>query len=180
MSQAYRRKKNPELVRQLLIQSAIRHALENGLGRVSVEAVAFDAGVTKGGLFHHFPSKQALIDAVFQYLLQEYEAELKAIMSADPGPYGRFTRAYVRSVFDVSAPSRCGTLWMATLTASPLRQVWATWFNLQVSRYGETSLQLENARFAADGIWLGHMSGVVPDNSGTFLRYLIEMTRLEK
>lgn len=178
MTNAHRRKKNPELVRMQLIRSARKLALENGLGRVGVDAVATDAGVTKGGLFHHFPSKQALIDAVFEHMLDEFGADLDARMAADPEPYGRFTRAYVLSVFEVGADAQWGPLWMATLTDPQLRQMWGTWFNAQLARSGEYDLPLENARFAADGIWLGHMFGVTPHDAESFRHRLIEMTRL--
>ena len=77
MTNAHHRKKNPEQVRLRLLQSARRLALENGLGAVSIEVVAAEAGVTKGGLFHHFPNKKALIDAVFQHMLRDFEADLE-------------------------------------------------------------------------------------------------------
>lgn len=160
-----------------LIESARKLALENGLGSVGVEAVAADAGVTKGGLFYHFPSKQALIDAVFQHMLDEFGADLDARMAADPQPYGRFTRAYVQSVFEVGADAQWGPLWMATLNDPQLRQMWGVWFNAQLTRHEEYALPLENARFAADGIWLGHMFGVAPHNAESFRRHLIDMTR---
>lgn len=177
MTDAHRRKKNPELVRMQLVESARKLALENGLGSVGVDAVATDAGVTKGGLFHHFPSKQALIEAVFQYMLDEFGTDLDARMAADPESYGRFTRAYVLSVFDVGTEDQWYPLWMSTLTDPKLRQLWGAWFNAQLARYEEYDLLLENARFAADGIWLGHMFGVTPHNAESFRHHLIDMTR---
>jgi AcrR family transcriptional regulator len=177
MADAHRRKKSPERVRIQLLESARRLALKNGLGAVGVEAIAADAGLTKGGLFHHFPSKQALIDAVFQHLLQEFEADLEKRMAADPDEHGRFTRAYVRSVFEDGAEAQWGALWIATLTDPDLRRTWGTWFNSRVAQSGETDLQLENARFAADGVWLGHMFGFAPSAPDAFERHLIEMTK---
>lgn len=180
MAVAHHRKKRPELVRAQLIDSAKRLALANGLAAASVEAVAADAGVTKGGLFHHFPNKQALVDAVFQHLLEEFEADLEARMAADPEPRGRFTRAYVASVFDVGAEAQWGSLWIATLTDSRLRKIWGAWVTAQISRYGETGVPLENARFAADGVWLGQMFGVASDSPDALRHHLIEMTYSQK
>lgn len=177
MADAHRRKKNPELVRVQLLESARRLAMENGLGAVGVEAVAVDAGVTKGGLFHHFPSKQALIDAVFEHLLQEFEADLERRIAADPDEHGRFTRAYIRSVFEDGAEAQWGPLWIATLTDPELRRTWGSWFNSRVAKSGETDLQLETARFSTDGVWLGQMFGVPPSFPNTFEQHLIEMTR---
>lgn len=180
MTEAHHRKKQPEQVRAQLIDNAKRLALQGGLAAVSVEAVATAAGVTKGGLFHHFPSKQALIDAVFQHLLEEFEADLQARMAADPEPCGRFTRAYVASVFDVGADAQWGPLWIATLTDPRLRKIWGGWITTQISTYGEAGLLLETVRFAADGVWLGHMFGVAPADPDALRHHLIEKTFVRK
>ncbi|MGO7697024.1 TetR/AcrR family transcriptional regulator, partial [Rhizobium leguminosarum] len=58
------RKKQPDVVRQALLDCATKLALEHGLAAVSFQAVASAAGVTKGGLFHHFPYKRLLIGEV--------------------------------------------------------------------------------------------------------------------
>lgn len=177
MSRAHQRKKDPEKVRVQLIESARRLAMENGLAGVSVDAVAKDAGVTKGGLFHHFPNKQVLVDSVFRHMLTEFQDELEARMSADSELYGRFTRAYIRSVFDIGAREQGSSLWIATVTDPQLRQMWGQWFNTQIIRHGETDIQLEKARFAADGIWLGQMTGVLPEHTETLRAHLINMTK---
>ena len=96
--------------------------MKNGLSGVNVEAVATEVGVTKGGLIHHFPNKQILVDSVFRHMLTEFEADLDARMSVDPAPYGRFTRAYILSVFDFGAHGQWGPLWIATATDPQLRQ----------------------------------------------------------
>jgi len=95
MSIANRRQKNPQLVRSQLIESAVELALESGLNAVSLEAVASRAGVTKGGLLHHFANKQLLIDAVFDELVLDFETALRARMANDQETRGRFTRAYL-------------------------------------------------------------------------------------
>ncbi|EOF7835981.1 TetR/AcrR family transcriptional regulator, partial [Salmonella enterica] len=66
MSMAHQRKKDPEKVRLKLIESARKLAMENGLAGVNVEAVAAEAGVSRGELVHHFPNKQVLVDSVFR------------------------------------------------------------------------------------------------------------------
>ena len=63
MTNAHERKKQPEVVRRNLLDCAAKLAAEQGVAALSVQAVADAAGVTKGGLFHHFPSKQVLLEA---------------------------------------------------------------------------------------------------------------------
>lgn len=152
MINAHRRKKDPEKVRMNLIESAKRLAQKNGFSAVRLDAVASDAGVTKGALFHHFRNKQALVTAVFEHLLQEFKHDLIIKMASDPDAYGRFTRAYVRLVFETSADSDYGPLWLTTLSEPDLRMTWGKWLNDLLLIYGELDLPLESARFAADGI----------------------------
>lgn len=49
MSEAHRRKKNPELVRSQLVESAVQLALKQALSNVSIDAVTKAAWVTHGG-----------------------------------------------------------------------------------------------------------------------------------
>src|SRR5581483_4435078 len=51
---AYTRAKQPEQVRRALLDCAATIAMDHGVSGITVQAVAAAAGVTKGGLFHHF------------------------------------------------------------------------------------------------------------------------------
>ena len=51
--------------RQRLIEVA-RRAFTAGEGKVSLEAVARDAGVGIGTLYRHFPTREALVEAVYR------------------------------------------------------------------------------------------------------------------
>src|SRR3546814_10243849 len=72
MSLSHQRKKQPELVRRSLIDCAARIVAEAGVGGATIQAVADAAGVTKGGLLHHFPSKQIRSE--------EHTSELQSLM----------------------------------------------------------------------------------------------------
>ena len=65
MNNAHQRPKEPVRVRRALLDAAQQIAVAQGLQNVTVQAVAQAAGVTKGGLLHHFASKQRLLDALF-------------------------------------------------------------------------------------------------------------------
>ena len=76
---AYTRAKQPEQVRRALLDHAAAIAMDHGVSGITVQAVAAAAGVTKGGLFHHFGSKQALIEGLFADLLARVDAEIDAL-----------------------------------------------------------------------------------------------------
>jgi len=48
--------------------------MEQGAGNITLEQVAQAAGVSKGGLLYHFPSKEALLLAMGERYLQTFEA----------------------------------------------------------------------------------------------------------
>ena len=179
MAEAHRRKKNPELVRAQLIESAIELAHQQGLSGVGVEAVSKASGVTRGALFHHFPNKQSLVDVVFQQLLKQFAEELQAKMSLDPEPYGRFTRAYLELAISDESDPGAQALWMSTVTDPSLQAVWSAWFKDQLAHYGqdEQGVDLEIVRFAADGLWLGVLVQIRPAQREAFLARLLPMTK---
>ncbi|KKB08330.1 TetR/AcrR family transcriptional regulator [Devosia chinhatensis] len=51
--------------RSALLDAAERVVLREGAGQLTMDAVAAEAGVSKGGVLYAFPSKDALIDALF-------------------------------------------------------------------------------------------------------------------
>lgn len=73
-------KKDPIRLYQQLLESAAMIAGRDGIAALSLNAVAREAGVSKGGLLHHFPNKQALIYALFARLLAIMEEAIAALM----------------------------------------------------------------------------------------------------
>ena len=160
------RKKQPEEVRRKLLDSAASLAVEQGLASVSIQAVADAAGVTKGGLFHHFPNRQALIDAVSQDLLAQLDVEIDRHLLADKGGRGTFTRAYVRAMFDdraLGSKSPWAALTMSLIADPGSSRAWDAWLNARLVRHAATDsgTLLEVVRLAADGAWLAQV--VRPD-----------------
>ena len=63
--------------RERILQAAAELAWETGPGNLSLDAVAAKAGVSKGGLLYHFPSKSKLLEATVETFVQEYDLTLK-------------------------------------------------------------------------------------------------------
>jgi AcrR family transcriptional regulator len=64
--------------RSRILHAAEVHAREVGPGRLSLEAVAARAGVSKGGLLYHFPSKARLMEALVEHSLGRVDAAMAA------------------------------------------------------------------------------------------------------
>lgn len=73
-----------------IVEAAMRVAEEQGLSAVTIDAVAEQAGITKGGLLYHFPSRTALLSGVYEQLAADWEKEM---VSAAGKPASEATRA---------------------------------------------------------------------------------------
>jgi AcrR family transcriptional regulator len=70
-----------QATRTALIDAAIERFAADGLG-ASFDAVAADVGVTKGALYHHFGSKEGLVEAVYKEAIGRHAERVEAA-SAD-------------------------------------------------------------------------------------------------
>jgi len=63
--------KQPDLTREKLLQSAFCEIHRQGFQAASIANILQDTGLTKGALYHHFPTKQALGLAVIEEVIRE-------------------------------------------------------------------------------------------------------------
>ena len=179
------RKKQPAHVKELLLEAAGAIAAARGVEAITLEGVARDAGVSKGGLLHHFPSRRALIEAACGALLAQWDEGIARLMATDPVAEGRFSRAYIRSVLadaeDVSNIRLVGAFIMAMATDADLRMQWVLWLEKYLACEGgdEKSVKRYLARAGADGVWLADYAGApVPEGAlrQEMVRGLLDMT----
>ncbi|MES2145676.1 MAG: helix-turn-helix domain-containing protein, partial [Pseudomonadota bacterium] len=72
-----------------------RHAFaSDGFAAVSLDAVAAEAGVTRGALHHHFTNKAGLLEAVLRRIDAEIGAEIDLIWDATPDPWSAFQACF--------------------------------------------------------------------------------------
>jgi AcrR family transcriptional regulator len=75
-----------EATRVQLITIATRMFAERGYEDTSIEAVLREAGVSRGSLYHHFPSKEALFEAVAEEVETSVGAQTVRAASGAEGP----------------------------------------------------------------------------------------------
>ncbi len=185
MSESHRRKKQPERVRRQLVDVAARIASEQGVGAVTLDAVAQAAGVSKGGLLHHFPGKLPLLDGLFEHLVEEFDRALAEEMRQDPVAQGRFSRAYLRVVADLRDNPVESRQWagltMAMLNEPHLRERWRAWVEQRNTDYvgTDSSVAALIVRLAADGLWLADVTDcqtIDPEVRKALVERLVAMT----
>ena len=81
--------------RSRLLDAAEAIVADRGVGALTLDAVAAAAGVSKGGLLHHYRSKEALLAAIVGRMAEEMHAVFDMTLAAQaPGP-GRAARACI-------------------------------------------------------------------------------------
>lgn len=87
--------RSAEDTRHLILETAAHLIGRHGTA-VPVAEIAQEAGVSKGGLLYHFATKEALLHALAEHLIEQFRTEVhRRAEEEGPGP-GRLVRAYIR------------------------------------------------------------------------------------
>jgi AcrR family transcriptional regulator len=156
---------------------------------LTLDAVAAEAGLSKGGVLYNFPTKDELVGGMVERLIGQTEAEIRRLMDADPEPKGRMLRAYLGVTFPKGGtePARvnqvAAVLLSAILTNPNLLEPARRHFHAVQERLREDGLDQHLAhivRLAADGLWMSDMLGMPgpePAARQSMIAQLYEMTR---
>jgi len=74
--------------------------LRDGPHGLSVDAILLESGMSKGGFFHHFPTKAALLLGLFDRLTSAVAASVEHSVRDGTSPPARSLRAQIRLAFD--------------------------------------------------------------------------------
>jgi AcrR family transcriptional regulator len=88
----------PASSRDRILAASVQVALRDGVSAMTLDAVAKEAGVSKGGLLYHFSSKDELIAAMLQHHAGRIQKAIEARMARDENPRGRWFRALIETI----------------------------------------------------------------------------------
>lgn len=146
--------------RDQLLNAAAQIVLEKGAAHLTLDAVAALAGVSKGGLLYHFPSKEALIKGMIDQYLVDFTERVDQVYESLPEARGRWLRAFVIASFedDYSNPSLLATGFAAIFSDPDLlvsiRAAYEGW----ITHASDDGVQDALARaviLATDGVFVG-------------------------
>ena len=174
--------------RALILGSAEHVVIRDGVAHLTLDAAAAEAGLSKGGVLYHFPTRDSLVAGMVEAMLERFEHEIAAHLpepgSADADVPGTYARAYVAASLAPSHPGeeRLGTALLAAAAAEPdlLAPIQAAAGQWQANLVadGLDPVQATALRLACDGVWLCDLFGLAPPSGdlragiGTFLEAL--------
>ncbi|MFF2907877.1 TetR family transcriptional regulator [Paenibacillus sp. NPDC057934] len=151
--------------REAILNAASTIVQRDGMGQLTLDAVAKEAGVSKGGLLYHFASKDALITGMVDKSNEEYGQNVQLKAEADPTIQGSWSRAYVGTAFEEveQGLDRSSALFAAAF-ANPklldgMREQFKSWQN-NIIHDGIDPVQATIIRLAADGLWFTELFGM--------------------
>lgn len=158
-----------------------------GVFSLTLEAVAKKVGISKGGLLYHFSSKDALLEGMVRYLMQNFTTGMEATVAKDSHETGKWTRAYTTLTFSQSADDiHINTAFLAAVATKP------ELLKFMVERLQQIHENIENdnisptiatvIRLAVDGMYFNQLYGMdlQKDTREEVLHYLIALTKEKK
>jgi AcrR family transcriptional regulator len=150
--------------RQRLLDAAAAVVRRDGAGALTLDAVAAEAGVSKGGLLYHFRSKRDLLDAMLEGWVEEFATEIAAAEEGKGFAHGYVKASDMSTWAAAERATEFGLL--AAMVDEPgtlerVRARYAAWQN-QLAAQAADPVDATVARLAADGLWLNDLLGLAP------------------
>ncbi len=154
--------------RKKILDAASAVVLSRGATGLTLDQVAKEAGVSKGGLLYHFPSKEALLRGMIERVIADFESSMVDRIAQDPEENGRYLRAYIS---EAAAPPEPGSpqerrkrLQSALIAAvavdnrllDPLRERYKLYQEF-VEKDVIDSVEATIVRLVADAMWLSSL-----------------------
>jgi AcrR family transcriptional regulator len=174
---------NPIEAQRALLQAAGSVLRRKGIGRLTFEAIAAEAGVSKGGVLHYFRTKQCILEALVHASMEAFERAVDTLAAEDSESAGAWTRAYLSVCAALGSDGQHSGYSIAWAHDPPL-------LALVQKRYDAWNNRLRNdgidpnvaylVRLAADGLWQADGLMLAPPEGQSrvaLLENLVALTR---
>jgi AcrR family transcriptional regulator len=159
----------PVTTKQRILQAAEEVVLRDGVGHLTLDAAAAQAGLSKGGVLYHYPTRAALVSAMVTKIIDEFQGDIDDELTRTSGP-GSFTRAYLRATIPADVDGvpdhqdRVGAAVIAAAAAepellAPLQEAFQRW-QAALAEDGLDPVVATVVRLASDGLWLCDLFGL--------------------
>ncbi|MEZ4656261.1 MAG: TetR/AcrR family transcriptional regulator, partial [Caldilineaceae bacterium] len=155
--------------------------------QLTLDAVAQEAGLSKGGLLYHFPTKLAMLEELFQYHTDRFNARLQTLVETEDDGPGGWLRAYAKASIEQITDADNASLFASLFAAG---ERYPSVLEIMRQHYGQWQQQVEAAglepalallvRLAVDGFWFTEMYQFAPLSANQrqmVLEQILQMTQ---
>jgi len=169
--------------RKKILDAVVLLAGSGGVRAVTIEAVAVEAGLTKGGVQYHFPTKELMMNAVIEDLLNRWNADSLRRLKI---PFNQATledriSALVLSTVNTTVSAGELYLLMDLSRKATLRAAWQDFLAHWVGDEENLPPRQRIALLAADGMWMRDVmgSGAVSLNREKTINGILDLIKEE-
>jgi AcrR family transcriptional regulator len=141
--------------------------------------------MTKPGVMYHFRTKEALMAAAVDHVIDRYEAELLALLPEGPSaPVAQRMLAYATWALTADIDGSDLVMFSDPRLVDVLTTKWSArlrpWLEVPAGTPAAVRARLQAVRLAAEGSWFADASGILPLPEGdrrallAFVRELVE------
>jgi AcrR family transcriptional regulator len=125
--------------RERILASAAALFANKGVAATTVREIADEVGILSGSLYHHFESKEAMVDEIVTSYLEDLRTRYKRVLAADTDPRTRLHDLIVASLEVVEAHPHATEIYQNDVN-----------YLIQIERFG----YLRNAGKEVQAAWL--------------------------
>jgi AcrR family transcriptional regulator len=167
----------------VIVDAAEAVVIETGSSHMTLDAVAAKAGISKGGLLHHFPTKDVLLEAMLARQLKVRIKSREMVCRELPDGPTRAVKGHVLSVlFRDQSTDRIGASLLAVLAHNPkLIEPGRESIRKLYAGFTSSGMKFERAAIialAADGLWLQETLSISPFSEEQRKKIIDELFRL--
>lgn len=118
--------------RTAILEAAQKLFGAQGFAATAMDQIAQEAGVAKGAVYHHFPSKELVFEAVFEAVSVEVAAEVAKASAGAPDVLAAMARA-IRAYFEICSVGPTGQV---MLKDAPAVLGWRRWREIDARHFG--------------------------------------------
>lgn len=138
---------------------------KKGVFALTLDAVAQEAHISKGGLLHYFKTKEALVKAMVEYTSDSYRTGVEHRVAHEEYERGKWTRSLIAETFEQAHDEEelnASFLMAVALKPDllePIKQAYEHW-QTKVENDGLDPTEATILRLAIDGLWMNKLMGL--------------------
>jgi AcrR family transcriptional regulator len=142
--------RTPDAVRERIVFATAALVADEGTAACTIDGVAARAGLSRGGVLHHFPSKRDLLEATVSTFLHRFEARWQEAAAASDDPVTAYVQTTASPDDDLTAALLVCAVEEPDLLADVRRSL-RRWYR-RLDEHGGTEAVAR--ALAADALWL--------------------------
>lgn len=149
--------------KEKLLEAASKIIITRGIGSLTLEAVALEAGISKGGLLYHFPNKDELIIGLNLYTLERFRDAIKKELESGTTYVEAYAQATLNDLFQHAYLGIDASVMAASMNREAVLGKWneeCVRFNEEMVKEGISFELGMSLRLACDGLWYSKMFGI--------------------